>query len=193
MELIERAETYAEGKADEAITKAIAKAYEDGYRDGYKDREEEIPVDLRDNRTVYVDLGLPSGTLWAADYERENEEVLYLPYEKAAKYNIPTKEQWKELFECCFYCISWGGMICIGPNDNSIFFGERGYKEDERLSDNNANSYTSGGVYLWALDDEANMEKNIIYWSSRHGSLNPELKKFFCGYKLPIRLVRQKN
>lgn len=193
MELIERAETYAEGKADEAITKAIAKAYEDGYRDGYKDREEEIPVDLRDNRTVYVDLGLPSGTLWARDYERENEKVLYLPYEKAAKYNIPTKEQWEELFECCRYFISHQKITCVGPNGNSIYFWGTGYKEGERLSDYNANSCTSGSVYLWVLDDEANMEKNIIYWRCRHDSLKPELKKFFCGYKLPIRLVRQKN
>lgn len=193
MELIERAETYAEGKADEAITKAIAKAYEDGYRDGYKDREEEIPVDLRDNRTVYVDLGLPSGTLWARDYERENEEVLYLPYEKAAKYNIPTKEQWKELFECCRYYIRYQTIICVGPNGNSISFSGRGYQNGGRLLDYTANSYTSGSVYLWFLDDEANMEKDIIYWRCRHNSLNPEWKKFFCGYKLPIRLVRQKN
>ena len=51
------------------MDKAIAQAYADGYRNGYKDREEEIPVDLRDNKTEYVDLGLPSGTLWSTDYE----------------------------------------------------------------------------------------------------------------------------
>lgn len=84
MEITERAGNYAEGKANEAITKAIAQAYADGYRDGYKDREEEIPVDLRDNKTEYVDLGLPSGTLWSNDYEKENGETLYLPYGEAA-------------------------------------------------------------------------------------------------------------
>ena len=56
---------YAAGKANEAIDKAIAQAYADGYRDGYKDREEEIPVDFSDKKTGYIDLGLPSGTLWA--------------------------------------------------------------------------------------------------------------------------------
>ena len=59
MELIEKAASYAAGKANKAITNAIAQAYADGYRDGYKDREQEIPVDLRDNKTEYVDLGLP--------------------------------------------------------------------------------------------------------------------------------------
>ena len=46
MNIIEKADKYADGKANEAITKAIAQAYLDGYRDGYNDREAEIPVDL---------------------------------------------------------------------------------------------------------------------------------------------------
>ena len=46
MDVTERANKYADGKANEAITTAIALAYMDGYRDGYKDRQEEIPVEL---------------------------------------------------------------------------------------------------------------------------------------------------
>ena len=56
-EIKEIAANYAVGKANDAIDKAVAQAYADGYRDGYKDREEEIPADLRDDRTVFVDLG----------------------------------------------------------------------------------------------------------------------------------------
>lgn len=109
MEITERAGNYADGKANEAITKAIAQAYADGYRDGYKDREEEIPVDLRDNKTEYVDLGLPSGTLWSKEYETENGETLYLPYGEAAKYAIPTEEQWNELRDYCKVSVSRTG------------------------------------------------------------------------------------
>ena len=69
MSLLEKAEKYATGKVNEAITNAIAQAYVEGYKAGYNDREMEIPVDLRDNKTEYVDLGLPSGTLWATKYE----------------------------------------------------------------------------------------------------------------------------
>ena len=47
MNIIERADKYSEGKANEALTKAIAQAYLDGYRDGYTDREAEIPADFR--------------------------------------------------------------------------------------------------------------------------------------------------
>ena len=77
MNILENAKKYAEGKANKAITKAIADAYVEGYKAGYKDREEEIPMDLRDNKTEYVDLGLPSGTLWASDYEKSNGEYIY--------------------------------------------------------------------------------------------------------------------
>ena len=65
MNILEQADKYAEGKANEAITKAIVEAYIEGYKAGYKNREEEIPLELRDNKTEYVDLGLPSGLKWA--------------------------------------------------------------------------------------------------------------------------------
>ena len=101
MELIERAQSYAVQKTDELITKAIEQAYIDGYREGYKDRENEIPVVLTDGNVEYVDLGLPSKTLWTTDYVKEKDKILYLPYCEAKKYNIPTKEQWEELKKCC--------------------------------------------------------------------------------------------
>lgn len=101
MNTLEQAKKYAEGKANEAITKAIEEAYIEGYKAGYKDREEEIPMDLRDNKTEYVDLGLPSGTLWSTDYERLDGKRLYLPYEKAKVMKLPTREQWEELKTIC--------------------------------------------------------------------------------------------
>jgi len=90
MNIIEKADKYADGKANEVITKAIAQAYLDGYRDGYNDRETEIPADFRDNKTTYIDLGLPSRTLWSEDYEKDGNELLYLPYKRADYMKIPT-------------------------------------------------------------------------------------------------------
>jgi len=190
MELTERAGNYAEGKANEAITKAIAQAYADGYRDGYKDREEEIPVDLRDNKTEYVDLGLPSGTLWSNDYEKENGKILYLPYGKAAKYDIPTKEQWKELLEYCrvefhFQFRVLNSVSYIGPNGNSIRFESIGCKKEDTIS-------CPGVVYFWILDDEDSVMKNAIESYNAVYNVNVRFGKVFCGYKLPLRLVRQK-
>ena len=137
MNILENAEKYAEGKANQTITKAIADAYVEGYKAGYKDREEEIPMDLRDNKTEYVDLGLPSGTLWASDYEKLGGKYIYLPYEKAKYMKLPTEKQWKELKDFCdiIYSnvvVNDDGVIkatVTGPNRKSITLFTTGYIE----------------------------------------------------------------
>lgn len=67
----------------------------------------------------YVDLGLPSGTLW----KNANEEGFYNYEEAMEKYGntlLPTKEQMKELCnECQWTCIG-EEMKVEGPNGKSI-------------------------------------------------------------------------
>ena len=87
----------------------------------------------------YVDLGLPSGTLW----KEKNEEYTDMPGEKAyyhminLKFNggdVPTLEQWEELQRYCTW--KWNGNGCVvrGKNGNSIVLPAAGYF-------NNINSY----------------------------------------------------
>ena len=191
MEITERANKYADGKANEAITTAIAQAYMDGYRDGYKDREEEIPVDLRDNKTEYVDLGLPSGTKWSSNFEKDEDgKVLYLPYGQASELNLPTKEQWEELKSQCKFNIDCSlnkliGVWCIGPNGNDIYFSCAGYQEKYRHSGNNE-------CYFWIkdiLDKDNNTSTSVIIYSQSVFTNYTE-KQMFTGFRLPIRLVR---
>ena len=199
MELTEKALNYAEGKANKVMTTAIAEAYAEGYRDGYKDRELEIPIDLRDNKTEYIDLGLPSGTLWAKDYEKIDREEAYFPYCKASNYRIPTETQWKELLEYCKWRgdysssrFSFYGVFCIGPNGNSIKFRSHGYMidEDKKIEDVN---YGGGKVFFWIGDDEDGIEKKCIrITGENNGILNESVMKIFSGYKLPVRLVKTK-
>ena len=50
----------------------------------------------------YVDLGLPSGTLWKA----ENEDCGLITYDQAVNFyrtSLPTKEQWEELKNFCLW------------------------------------------------------------------------------------------
>ena len=158
IELLDKADKYAAGKINEAIDKVIAQAYADGYRDGYKDREEEIPVDFRDNQTEYVDLGLPSGTLWAKDYERKNGEVIFLPYCQTIELSLPTKERWNELFSLCHWEYTYlsnssSKYDCIGPNGNFIAFYSHGYSLiGSRIEYQNRN-------YFWLNDQCENPEK----------------------------------
>ena len=188
-ELTEVAAKYAAEKTNEVMINAIAKAYADGYRDGYKDREEEIPVDLRSNETEYVDLGLPSGTLWAKDYETIDRMPLLLTHGEASNYDIPSEEQWKELVSWCkWYCTNCNGIYsfaCLGPNGNEITFPVK-----------SCYNYELG---FWLIDENGKPEKNAAYISARQDNhlkycVNYKgIQKRFPAYKLPILLVRTKQ
>lgn len=193
MNILERADKYAEGKANEVITKAIAEAYIEGYKAGYNDREAEIPLELRDNKTEYVDLGLPSRTLWSIDYEKLDGNRLYLPYEKAECMKIPTKEQWEELINFCqwewyygdFYKSGLLSCRCVGPNGQILEFDVTGLKETFNIED-------SRKAFFWIEDDSELVEKNAasIFGSSTFSGGGRCILKKFSGYKLPVRLVR---
>lgn len=192
MNILERADKYAEGKANEAITKAIADAYIEGYKAGYNDREEEIPLELRDNKTEYVDLGLPSRTLWSTDYEKQDGYILYLPYEKAEYMKIPTKEQWEELKSLCKWEFDidngydYRRCRCVGPNGQILTFERTGREKTTGVVD-------SWEAFFWIEDDSELNEKNTIhmynYGTNRKYGVC-ELSKNFSGYKIPVRLVR---
>lgn len=201
-ELTEIAAKYAAEKTNEVMINAIAKAYADGYRDGYKDREEEIPIDLRSNETEYVDLGLPSGTLWAKDYEREEEDkiagkrIIYLPYEKACHLSIPTKAQWEELVKMCRWefeidkNLNLCNAKCVAPNGKVLNFDMTGKKNAYTIS----NSFE---VFFWVFEEKKGNEKSAIWMYNAGKSMNCKngtgiVTDIFSGFKLPIRLVRTK-
>ena len=194
MNILEQADKYAEGKANEAITKAIADAYIEGYKAGYKDREEEIPMELRDNKTEYIDLGLPSRTLWSTDYEKLDGDYLYLPYEKAEYLKIPTKEQWEELKTSCKWEYDIDNLYdfircrCVGPNGQILKFERTG----RIITEGNVDNWEA---FFWIEDDSDLNEKNSIHMFNYGKEIDKEigkcdLSKNFSGYKLPVRLVR---
>ena len=184
-ELKEKAISYAEENVINVLKEAFAKVYADGYRDGYKDREDEIPVNLRDNKTEFVDLGLPSETMWSVDFEKEDNNRIFLPYGKTCKYSIPTKEQWKELQENCKWQNIFEGnrlkaVIFVGPNGNRIMFEVTGIIM--------AGGYTDARqIYFWLHDDSDGNNKSAVHL--QNGGI---IEEMFCGYKLPIRLIRKK-
>lgn len=73
----------------------------------------------------FIDLGLPSGTLWAD----ENEEGYYTFDEAAEKYgdNLPTREQFMELEAQCQW--EWVGdrYKVTGTNGNTIVLSADGF------------------------------------------------------------------
>lgn len=188
-----KAEKYAAGKANEAIDKAIAQAYADGYRDGYKDKEDVIPTAFLNNETKYVDLGLPSGTLWSTDYEKDGEETKYMPYCNAESLSIPTQEQWDELRNTCKWeHVARNGRletaVCIGPNGGEpLKFRITAMKKYEE-----SEGYFYEALF-WIKDESDEKEKQCGRISGIGSNSARSFFSFYSGYKLPVRLVKTKK
>ena len=79
---------------------------------------------------VYVDLGLPSGTLWKSS---NDQETYYTHEEAIAQFGgqLPTVEQFKELEKCCTW--TWKGKkyVVKGRNGKSISFAAEGNRSCE--------------------------------------------------------------
>ncbi len=69
----------------------------------------------------YIDLGLPSITLW----KKTSEKGLYKREEAKLLGNIPTKDQFEELINYCKWSWKGKGYEIIGPNGKSIFLEAR--------------------------------------------------------------------
>lgn len=186
-ELKEKAACYAEENVINVLKESFAKVYADGYRDGYKDCREEMHVDLC-NDTKFVDLGLPSGTLWSKEYEQNDKEVIFLPYLEASTLNIPTEEQFSELLSLCKWEFTYIDNLsikydCIGLNGNIITFYSKGELAPNGYIRENRN------IKFWLYSENEENEKviaNMYFWGE-------EIRKtdsMFMGCKLPVRLVR---
>lgn len=106
--------------------------------------------------TGYVDLGLPSGTLWKA----ENEDCGLIEYDQAVNFygsNLPTIEQWEELKNNCLWTWTGNGYKVKGKSGESIFLSAAGYGNCDGTLDGvglyglcwSSTPYGSG--YAWGL------------------------------------------
>ena len=191
--LEERAARFAEEDWKERLTGAISEAYKYGYNDGYYEAKDGEPCASDIDDKEYIDLGLPSGTLWSNDFVRKNGEIQYFPFAEVEEYGIPTLEQWQELTENCIIMFKkdgnkWFGE-CIGLNGKSIILEIAGFKhtdDDKPIAD--------GMMYFW-LDDEAEDEKYrkcAKMWKHLKDEdfMKTEADDIFMGFKLPVRLVK---
>ena len=170
-----------------SITSAIEKAYADGYNAGYNDgldsKTDEKPEDLDDNME-YVDLGLPSGTKWAAGYLRDKDgHLVWLPYEDAVKLSIPTVEQYEELVKYCrTTCLTGKRRQLTGANGKYVIYNcVIWLKGASQEFDNH--------IRFWLKDqnEEVSLERKI---SDICGETGFSPKKQFMGYRFPVVLVQ---
>lgn len=137
--------------------------------------------------TIFVDLGLPSGTKWKRVNETNDNHDFYTYDEAMSAFGdaLPTKEQFKELILSCTW--TWQddsyGYKVTGNNGNSIFLPAAGTINYE----GNPIQYGEQGNY-WSstLSDEIERCSWIL-------TLNPTIygttNSYWYGY-LSVRLVQ---
>ena len=82
---------------------------------------------------AYVDLGLPSSTLWKTSNEENasDAEYAFFTYDEAVSQfgsRLPSKEQWEELKAECQWAWTGSGYKVTGPNGNSITLPAAGWR-----------------------------------------------------------------
>jgi len=126
----------------------------------------------------YVDLGLPSGTIW----KTSNEEGYYTYDEAVEKFSnqLPTKEQWEELKDKCKWEWKDNEYKVIGPNGNNIFLPAVGFRFGTWVYDLGMDgNYWSGTCHC---------EGSAYIMCFRDGNIG-----MYCNYRgsgLSVRLVK---
>lgn len=184
--LEKKATQYVEDNLKDILSEAFAKVYTDGYRNGYNDCKNQEPQAIAPEGINYVDLDLPSGTLWSDEYMIENDNVVNLHYDDAVKFNIPTEEQFKELIKYCRFEFKTdiNNVITyyfIARNGNRIQFRSLGYLAAKLIQ---YNSWACS----WLKSEEKDGENLAICLDPTY----PKYTSLFKGYKMPIRLVKSK-
>lgn len=192
MEKDELAILFANQKSEE-IASIIKEAYIKGYEQGCLDSNKSINIDC----VEYVDLGLPSGTLWSSiplDYLNYGYKQRLLSYQEALKLQIPTVDQWEEI---CQFCKFVQDKI-IGPSGQRIGYGwapsgYRIYNLGEGCTENKQMFWLKGDV------DDDNTAPTFIYDIKREDEVEfvfshtTGMARHFTGFKLPVFLVRNKS
>lgn len=187
MDIIEKAKEYAEEKAIKGINALVEQAYLDGYNDGLKHHENEKLALIKDG-VEYVDLGLPSGTLWSLKYVKAKEGFYRkLSYLEASKLNIPTIKQYEELISNCVirYHYSRDNTYAqiIGISGNSII--------TNFVKIDNLNESPNNFFWLKKEDDtNTRVSARLDFSDNSHPKLSTT--ELFMGLKLPVMLVMNK-
>ncbi len=141
-------------------------------------KEEQEKVQLK--ALGYIDLGLPSGTLW-----KGSNEIGYYTYEEAERdfrNQLPTEMQFRELKEKCQWLWSDTGYRVIGPNGNYIVFPVSGMRFQDGYID-----LMRGGRY-WSLTQSED-NPNYSWFLGFYPSDKVEINTTFHEYGLSVRLI----
>ena len=140
----------------------------------------------------FIDLGLPSGTLWAKHNVKVGNRRHFTHYEipllqQVCGVEVPSVDDFKELHDKCTW--KWmkigkiAGYKVTGPNGNSIFLSAAG-------DCNGASLYGSGSDgYYWSTECLSSSSAYSLYFGSSSKSMNSSSR--YCGQS--IRAIKHKK
>ncbi len=193
--IYQKAKEYSSNKCELAMSKAIAQAYLDGFRDGYEARKNKEEAGFVGDEVEYVDLGLPSGTMWAKDSLKDDGVNCLLTFDEANMLSIPSAEQWEELLTHCRWRLidnlhATVTAKCVGPNRRFILFSLfESYIKPNGWRD----SYgESGEFWLKGIFDSTESKGPTARFFKRKGDNKLTFQQLFLStdYRLPVRLVK---
>ena len=194
MEQETKSKQYSEKNAMTLVNEVFQKVFADGYKEGFEsgyqagregryEKSEHVEDGVK-----YVDLGLPSGTLWADDYLRDEEgNIMYLTVKEASCLPIPSEEQIEELFEACdYYPTEYSGTAYVmsaeirGQKHKKLVFESTGYIEGSVCRGQQSVSFLING----AVCD---------FNSSRNFHSSGEYSLYHRTGRYAVRLVKNKS
>ena len=136
------------------------------------------------DKFTYIDLGLPSGRLWAS----ENAEGYYTYDEAKEKFRelLPKPEAFKELWKKCqwLWDVKKKGMIVVGPNKNTIFLPASGFRN---YISGDIDCVNSDGCYWSCALSNQNDSCSLCF---HYGSVFPSDDNF-CALGFSVRLCKE--
>ena len=153
-------------------------------------------VDAVDNISDYVDLGLPSGTLWCKhNYGAESEEeygkyFIFRDIQKLDNVQIPSITDFIELNDYCHH--KWieingiNGMTFISmKNGNSVFFPAAGYcRESVEYSVKFCGCY-------WSSDEDSDNNMDGLRMHFINSAVFPNVPSRHKFFEFSVRTVRK--
>lgn len=202
METTDKAKQYAETISANVIKDAIENAfkagYQVGYEDGLKERERMTPPPAC--MPEFIDLGIHSDILWASDFLRdENGNILYLSYEEASQYQLPSASDWKRLWyksdrkeeynyyspQSCYL----SKLSFLGPTGRSL---ELNVTPIKRLGEFNDHYKLTIPLQKESDDDSAYCAR-VYLTDEKERKSTYSFKHFFKGYTVPVLIVKKKE
>jgi uncharacterized protein (TIGR02145 family) len=141
-------------------------------------------VKVQSSKQGYVDLGLPSGTLW----NENNEHCVMCSFDYAKKKygsNLPSKEQWEELQNNCTWEWTGNGYKVSGNNGKFIMLPAEGYihySNEKLLCEDGAYGY------YWSSTSTSFGEAWYLFFSSDGWGTNSDDSRSMFS----VRLVQHK-